>query len=236
MLKNEVNSQESLIFATGIVQLIITLLLSIGIGFLIFNHFDIEILDGEYSSVILKFFLSWVVGGIPTIAIILPVMSWLTEKHLESIYELNKEKFELVTTAQSKTEHTIGFVSLLAVSVLAFLYMSYPIPIVLSIALIASTPLAYVWLLHRSREKKLLKTVLQHRLFLTTDIITILSFVFSFIVCHFVINQPNAYSDDLAIELKRSVILFQYFEAVVLGFILGWLNEILGKYLPFKNT
>jgi len=40
VLKNEVNSQESLIFATGIVQLIITLLLSIGIGFLIFNHFD----------------------------------------------------------------------------------------------------------------------------------------------------------------------------------------------------
>jgi hypothetical protein len=234
--KNEVDSQGSLIFATGIVQLVFTFLLSMGIGFIIFNHFDTEILTGETSSVLLKLLLTWLVGGIPTIVIILPIMSWITERYLEPIYQLNKDKFQLTTFEQSKTEHIVGIVSLILVLVLAFIYMSYPIPIVLSMGLIVSTPLAYVWLLHRNREKKLLKTKTQAVLFWVTDIFTILSFVSSFVICHFVINHPKAYASDLAIELKRAVILFQYSEAVVLGFILGWLNEILGKYLPFKNT
>ena len=231
-MNDEQKKYDNFIFANSLVQLVLTLLMSMVVGVVLINHFGVQILSSESSlTVVGNFLLATLIGGIPVISLFLPFTTWLTEKFNERLYGLNEGKFDKLSTKASMSEHLLGVFSLFLVGILAFFYTLDPKPLALSVGLIASIPACYVWLLHLNREKAQISSPTQKRMYWANKGFTIFSFVLSLIACQFILNNADICSIK-DIETKRMVNLFQYSEAVVLGFMAGWLSELLGKCLP----
>lgn len=215
-------------FGFSCFKLVFCIILSIYSGGVISNLFGVSLLEGSVVLSVLKQVFFYSLGFFIWYNVAFPIFRGV------EIYTFkwNKYKFEVVTGAQSKKEHFGGMICLFVLIILAIVYSYYPHPAILSLSLLFGAVLAFVWLLHRARERQLANTLFKKSIFYVSEFFTLGAIITSYIICQVMVSLKFVEALSLDLAGERALNYFQFAEAVLLGFILALLCEWLANKFP----
>lgn len=202
------------------------------------SYLELSILSGSTLDVITKLVLFLTASLVITFIIAMLMLEILETLPLNRMKEVTSKRFEGVSASQSKREHLVALLFLVLTVVVGCLYILVPEQIVLSVGVLTSGPIGFFWLLHRNREKSSLENESRwiRVVFKITHYATITSFSLSIIVCQFVLVARSISDCKLSPDIERAVHIYQYAEAIILGFLVGALCEYLAKKYPMSTN
>lgn len=219
-------------FSFRCVEVAVFLGIAILVGNLAFSLLGVSLLSGSNVSYFIKLIAFFSVGIFVSYSITFPFYRYVESNYIVPIYDVNKHKFEPVGQLQSKLENIVGLVSLISIIVISFIYSFYPHPLLLSLSLLFGALLAFIWLLHRERERKTVNKIYQKIIFVLSETVTLISIFLSYALCQFLLHMKFVDSLLLTPKVERAFLFFQLLEAILLGFILALLCEWLVKQFP----